>query len=336
MNKSSSKWRIYVFIGVIIYFFAINQVLHVRPDHIFLALIVLTLTFGKSKARKFLIDWLPFVVFWIFYDMMRGVADSWRGVIHIKDVYDFELMLFGWLFDGKVPAFFFHDFQQAFSGMWFKNILDLLSANLYTIHFGAPLITGWVLWHTTNDRKMYYRFAYTLTVLNMMGLITFFLFPAAPPWYVFKYGFVQPHGDLTGAAGSLIAVDQMLKMNFFTTLWDNFNPNRFAAIPSLHGAYPIVVAVFFYLKFKKKLLFLLFYPVLTWFAAVYLNQHYIIDLMIGGIYVFIAYNITTKVLFPYIFNKTIFRNGETATFPEKIKRDKYEVKKPIVEDVEAA
>lgn len=322
MVKTSLKWRIYVFAGVMVYFISVNQVLHVRPDHIFLALLILTLAFGKKSARKFLIDWMPFILFWILYDMMRGVAESWRGIIHIKDVYDIELALFGGLFGGKIPAFFCQDFQQAFAGRWFKEMFDLVAANLYTFHFAAPLVAGWVLWHTTNDRAMYYRFAYTMTILNVLALITFFLFPAAPPWYVMKYGFVQPSGDLTGAAGSLVTVDKMLKMNFFTTLWDNFNPNYFAAIPSLHGSYPIVVVLFMYKKFRKYLPWLLLYPILTWASAVYLNHHYIIDLIAGGIYILIAYFITDRVLFPFIFDKTIFRSGETATFPEKVKPGK--------------
>jgi len=321
MNKTSLKWRICIFVGIVLYFIYIHQRLHIRPDHIFLALLVLTLAFGKSGARKFLVDWLPFILFWVFYDMMRGVADNWRGAIHIKDIYDVELALFGPLFGGKIPSFFFQDLQHAIDGSWFKKIFDLLAADLYTIHFAVPLLAGWVLWHTTNDRAMYYRFAYTMTILNIMALTTFFLFPAAPPWYVMKYGFAQPQGELIGAAGSLISVDRLLKVNFFTTLWDNFNPNYFAAIPSLHGSYPIVVILFLYKKFRKYLPWLLLYPILTWASAVYLNHHYIIDLVVGGMYLIIAYLIANKILFPFIFNKTIFRSGETATFPEKVKKE---------------
>ncbi len=319
MRRTSMRWRIYVLAGVVVYFIAVNQVLHVRPDHIFLALLILSLALGKSKTRRFLADWMPFVVFWILYDMMRGVADSWRGEIHIRDIYDMELKLFGAFFGDRILPFIFQDFQIAYNGRWFKEVFDLLAANFYTFHFATPLIAGWIIWHTTNDRKMYYRFVYTLTVLNIMALATFFLFPAAPPWYVWEHGFVQPVGRAVGAAGSLIYVDQILKVNFFTTLWDNFNPNHYAAIPSLHGAYPIVVIMFIYIKFKKHLKWLLIYPVATWISAAYLNHHYIIDLVIGGFYIIIAYLFTHKVLMPYVFNKTIFRSGETATFPEKNK-----------------
>ncbi|MFC1726487.1 phosphatase PAP2 family protein, partial [candidate division KSB1 bacterium] len=111
-------------------------------------------------------------------------------------------------------------------------------------------------------------------------------------------------------AGSLINVDNMLQVNFFTTLWDNFNPNHFAAIPSLHGAYPIVLVFFAYKAFKKKLFLMSLYPIGTWFAAVYLNQHYIIDLIIGAFYIVAAYKIEEKILMPKIFEKTIFKDYE--------------------------
>ena len=321
MNITSSKWRIIILVGIVLYFIYIHQRLHIRPDHIFLALLILTLAFGKKGARKFLFDWMPFIIFWMLYDMMRGVADSWRGIIHIKDIYDAELWLFGPLFGGKIPSFFLQDFQHAIAGSGIKKIFDLAAADLYTIHFAIPLLAGWILWHTTNDRAMFYRFAYTMTILNVLALTTFFLFPSAPPWYVMRYGFAQPQGELIGAAGSLVSVDELLKVKFFTTIWDHFNPNYFAAVPSLHGSYPIVVILFMYKKFKKHLPLLLLYPILTWCAAVYLNHHYVIDLIIGGIYTVIAYLVMSKILFPFIFEKTIFRSGITATFPEKLKKE---------------
>jgi len=264
---------------------------------------------GKDKAKKFLIDWTPLVMCWILYDIMRGIVDNLRGVIHIKGPYDLELLLFGKLFGNKIPAFFMQEIQNVMDGSLFKGAIDLICANFYTLHFGAPLIMAWILWHTTNDRRMHYSFAYTFTLLNILALITFYVYPAAPPWYVQQYGFVQPAGELFGTAGSLVNVDRMLQMKFFTTLWDNMNPNHFAAVPSLHGAYPVVIGFFLYKKFKKHLFLILLYPLGTWFAAVWLNHHYIIDLILGVIYIAIAYQITEKVLFPRVFNKLVFKDS---------------------------
>ena len=306
LRSSNHKWKVYVFIGVLIYFIVINQIIHIRPDHIFLALIVLSFIMGKNRAKRFLVDWSPFVIFWVLYDMMRGVADSIRGFIHIVEPYVWEMFSFGWLCGGKIPAFWFQEWQKVIDGSVLKTVLDLMSANFYTAHFAIPLLLGWLFWHTTDDRRMFYRFVYTLLVLDLLALFTFMIYPAAPPWYVMDYGFVQPDrfSDFWGiSAGSLINVDKLFGFNFFTTVWDHFNSNHFAAIPSLHGAYPVVISLFAYKKFKKHLGWLIFYVSGTWFAAVYLNQHYIVDLIIGAGYVFAAYQIVHRLLMPKVFNK---------------------------------
>jgi hypothetical protein len=343
LRSSSNRWKVYVFVGVCVYFILINQFIHVRPDHIFFALIIFSFVLGKERARRFLLDWSPFVLGWIGYDMMRGVADSVRGVIHVAAPYLGEFYTFGILFGGKIPAFFFQEmqeymnsamfqplelafwlpffkfqlppevithFQMLAKGSIFRSLIDVYAANFYTAHFAAPLLLGWIFWHTTDDRKMFYRFVYTLTTLNVLALVTFMLYPAAPPWYVMKQGFILPNVKFDYgifSAGALINVDNMMQLKFFTTLWDNFNSNLFAAIPSLHGAYPVVISYFGYKKFQTKPILWALYPISTWFSAVYLNQHYIIDLIIGAVYILVAYQIVHRILMPKFFNKFLDR-----------------------------
>ncbi|MBN2007923.1 phosphatase PAP2 family protein [candidate division KSB1 bacterium] len=310
LRSTDHRWKVYVLLGVLVYFIVINQLIHIRPDHVFLALIVLALILCKNRAKRFLIDWSPFIVFWILYDMMRGVADSVRGVINIEAPYHWELTMFGWLFNGKIPAFWFQDWQHIIQGTWYKGVIDVMCANFYTAHFAIPLLIGWIFWHTEDDRRMFYRMVYTLLVLDVLALITFMIYPAAPPWYVMDYGFAQPDPNTSFwgiSAGSLINVDKMFGMHFFTTIWDHFNANHFAAIPSLHGAYPVTIATFVFIKFRRFVPLLVFYVVGTWFAAVYLNQHYIVDLMIGAGYGFVAYQIVHRLLIPYAFNGFLTR-----------------------------
>ncbi len=303
LRKDEHRWKIYVLLGVLTYFVAINQIIHVRPDHIFLALVILSFLLGKERARRFLIDWSPFVFFWIAYDMMRGVADSVRGVIHIAEPYRWEQWLFSPILHGDITSFFFQVVRESWPVV-VKAVVNILAANFYTAHFAVPLLVGWIFWHTVDDRPLFYQFVYTLTVLNILALITFMLFPAAPPWYVFNYGFVQPEPNSSfwgTSAGNLIDVDRLLGVKFFTTLWDSFNANHFAAIPSLHGAYPIVVSFFVYRKFRKHGLWLALYPAATWFSAVYLNQHYVVDLLIACLYIVVAYWIATRWLYRRVF-----------------------------------
>lgn len=302
-NKEQKKFPIIVLILVISFFVIINQITRFRPDHAFLALLIVTLSLGKERSRRFLIDWAPLILYWIAYDMMRGVADNVRGIINVDAPYYLEHVLFARFWGGEIPPFWFQDFQFWLGDNIVRKFLDLMGANFYTLHFAIPLVVGWIFWHTTNDRKIFYRYFYTLTILNIMALITFMAYPAAPPWYVYNYGFIQPeHNSFFGlSAGSLINVDKMFGTNFYSTVWDSFNANHFAAIPSLHGAYPVVTAVFLFQKFRKHLKWLIVYCFAVWLSAVYLNQHYIVDLIIGALYIIVAYYVVEKILYPFIF-----------------------------------
>jgi membrane-associated phospholipid phosphatase len=97
----------------------------------------------------------------------------------------------------------------------------------------------------------------------------------------------------------------MFRVRFFETLWDHFSPNLFAAMPSLHGAYPLTIALFACLRFGRRVRWILAYPALTWFAAVYLNQHYVVDLVTGAGYVAAAFLITERLLMPHLFDRWV-------------------------------
>ncbi len=312
-EPNQKRFPIVVLIIVILFFILINQITKFRPDHAFLALLVVALSLGKERSRRFLIDWSPLILFWIAYDMMRGVADNIRGVIHVVAPYHWEHALFARFFGGEIPPFWCQDLQAWLGDGFSRRILDLLGANFYTLHFAIPVVIGWIFWHTMDDRKTFYRYFYTLTVLNVMALITFMVFPAAPPWFVYNYGFIQPpHTSFFGlSAGSLINVDKLFGTHFYATVWDSFNPNHFAAVPSLHGAYPVTSAIFLYHKFHRYPVALILYCAAAWASAVYLNQHYLIDLIIGAGYVVVAYFFVNKILYPLVFAR--FLEKETNT-----------------------
>ncbi|MFY9557668.1 MAG: phosphatase PAP2 family protein, partial [Blastocatellia bacterium] len=66
----------------------------------------------------------------------------------------------------------------------------------------------------------------------------------------------------------------------------------FAAVPSLHGAYPVLMLLLF--PFKKSRLALAsiaLYAAAMWTATVVLNQHYIIDLLAGALLAVVAWRV---------------------------------------------
>jgi membrane-associated phospholipid phosphatase len=64
----------------------------------------------------------------------------------------------------------------------------------------------------------------------------------------------------------------------------------FAAVPSLHGAYPVLLLLLS-LKERNRLVVILLsvYAVAMWVTTVVLNQHYIVDLLAGAVVAVIAW-----------------------------------------------
>lgn len=291
-----------------------------RPDQIFVIFTLAALVlFGRSGGKRFLYDWAPFTIFIILYDGTRGLVDNLAGHINVSGPYLAEKFLFGWMSNGQVFPFLLQWVRQTMGNSLLVNILDGAAGLLYSVHFLIPFILGWILWGVLKDRKTFYAFIYTLTILNILALATFFLYPAAPPWYVWKFHFMQPgilsfsHGD----PAALLNFDKLIKFPLFSSIYNELNPNPFAAIPSLHGSYPLLTTIFIFRKWKNIPLRIasVIYVACVWFSAIYLNHHYLIDLLIGAIYVFVSIKIYDLFLYPKVILPLVFKKVETESAP---------------------
>ena len=135
-----------------------------------------------------------------------------------------------------------------------------------------------------------------------MALATFVLYPAAPPWYFQRYGAIQPTDTAYGqvAAGGLVHLDEMFNMGLFTTVWGSFNQNYFAALPSLHAAWPVMVAMFTLLAFGRKAWPIIFYPGLVIIGGAYFNHHYLIDYLVSWAYLLVAFIVIERAVMPWL------------------------------------
>lgn len=193
----SNRYRLVVLLIIIVYFVWLDQRVKVRPDHAFLALFVVVLMLRQTKA--FLRDWSPFIGAWVVYDLMRGIADDIRSRVWVEGLYLWEKKWFGWLTHGEAPAIYSLTWQANHENSILKKFLDNMSSTCYAMHMCAPLILGWVFWHTTHNRRLYYKFVLCFTMVNILGFSTYLALPTAPPWYVAEYGFAQPPAEFKGA-----------------------------------------------------------------------------------------------------------------------------------------
>ena len=70
----------------------------------------------------------------------------------------------------------------------------------------------------------------------------------------------------------------------------------FAAVPSLHGAYPVLL-VLLALRDRSRLIIalMILYGAAMWVATVILNQHYIIDLIAGAVIAIAAWLLAPRI-----------------------------------------
>lgn len=65
--------------------------------------------------------------------------------------------------------------------------LDLLAGAFYISWVPLPMLfAAWLYWR---DRALFLRFSWCFFVVNLIGFAIYYLYPAAPPWYVAENGF---------------------------------------------------------------------------------------------------------------------------------------------------
>ena len=163
--------------------------------------------------------------------------------------------------------------------------LDLPCAFAYFFFMYEVMLMACYLF--ANDKLTLRRFSWTFLVTNLLGVTTFYFYPAAPPWYAIEYGMGPAKLDIPPNPARLSAVDTYLGINYFEAIYSH-STNLFASIPSLQAAYPLIVWFTAFKVFPRYHLFFFALALLTGFAAVYLCHHYVIDVILGFIYASIA------------------------------------------------
>lgn len=257
----------------------------IRPEHPLLIILIAGLFCAHPQTKKLVVALLPFIVFAISYDWMNICPNYKVNPIDIQGLYDAEKSLFGIATaNGTVtPNEFFTEHNCAF--------MDFLAGVFYLCWVPVPILFGLSLYFT-KQRNMYLRFALVFLFVNLIGFCGYYIHPAAPPWYVMKYGF-DPILNTPGDVAGLGRFDDMTGLGIFHSLYAR-NSNVFAAVPSLHSAY-MVVAFYYSLKAKYPNSLRIVFGIIMlgiWFTAVYSAHHYIIDAILGagcavlGIFVF--------------------------------------------------
>ena len=246
--------------------------LSLTPDRYFLVLLAPALVLGVG--RRFALDFVPFVLLIVWYEECRGLAH----IVSPSPYYAPQLDAEKFLFFGNVPSNVLQDWLWTGTLQWYDQALSALTR----IHFIVPPTLAFALW--LKRRALFYRFAATLLTLSYVGALTFALFPAAPPWRAAELGMINPLSSPAGvqSAQSPLPTDS-------GPLYHLVDGNPYAAIPSLHAGYSVLVFLFLLTlawntRWRWLAMLGVMYPLAQSFAVVYTGNHYVVDLLIGFVY----------------------------------------------------
>ncbi len=262
-----------------------------RSDHCFIGLLCL-LDFYNEKTRKVLFYFLPFILTGVAFDSMRYFY--WQGIeghVHVSGPYLRDLAWFG--INTRVDGVVRRVTPNEFFRIYHFVTLDLLCGFAYLTFVGEYLIAAFYLFLTNNFRLLV-RFGWSFFTVNVLGFLTYFIYPAAPPWYVEHYGLGPARMDVIPSAAAAARFDQILGTHFFDQVYGR-GIDVYGAYPSLHVAYPFLTML---LVFQIPSLRWARFPSIAFYflmclSAVYLQHHYVVDILLGTTYASVVYLVSS-------------------------------------------
>lgn len=260
-----------------------------RPEQFLVTGLVLLLAAWSDGSRRLLSGILPFLVFGIVYDLTHLTQPLVRYLhVHVEEPYLFDRRFFGIASgDGVLTP-----------NEWFSRhhwpAADFLAGLAYIVYVYWPIALAAALalfGRSAEERRLLGRFGWTFLAMNVVGFATYYLYPAAPPWYVADHGLGPADLSVRSSPAGAARWDALTGIPYFAGFYGR-SADVFGAIPSLHVAYPLLT--FLYGRELRKPwldaanlgLFLL-----VSFAAVYLNHHYVLDVLLGDAYAVAAWGL---------------------------------------------
>lgn len=184
------------------------------------------------------------------------------------DLFDFEKTL-GFAFENSVQ-------ELVLNSTW---MIDFVNSIYFWGHFPFIILLGLAFWF--KDRTIYTKFSSALVLAGIIGIVCYALFPTAPPRLM-----AEGHGFVDTLAQSGAPAYQTEQEGLFV--------NPYAALPSLHIAFAVIICWAFWLlafKIKKKhtqrryVLFVggALVVVLQTVSVVATANHWIVDAVAGAL-----------------------------------------------------
>jgi len=220
-----------------------------------------------GRRSDFAWAWTPWLAAIVALDDLRGLQAVGPSP-HASDVIAAER----WLFGGGMPVVDLQRHWEAASGSLSAH--DVVLSIVYLMHSPAPLLCGAALWGWR--RRLFRVYVTSILVAATAGLLTYLTFPESPPWLAAQHGLLPPVHR--------IASEVMSHAGPLASVYSGADPLPNAAMPSLHFAYPLIVAFWTVAAFGRRAAWIVLYPASLTVGVVYLGEHWVLDVIAGLAY----------------------------------------------------
>ena len=195
----------------------------------------------------------------LLYFLVRGVTAPRAGeaIARAERLIDLERSL---------GIFVEPDWQRTI--LQYPSVVDVVNWVYIWAHW--PVIASFAVWFWFRDKDEYRTFRNALLISGAIGLVIFALFPVAPPRLVPEWGFFDTVTD---------------RSHSYRVLQPSALTNRYAAMPSLHFGWNLLVGIALVRHARFPLLRLagVFLPLAMFASIVLTANHFVLDGIAGGV-----------------------------------------------------
>jgi PAP2 superfamily len=229
-----------------------------------------------------LVEWLPFFALLVAYDYVRGAVPGAAASAHVQPQIDVDRALFF----GHLPTVWL---QQHLYAPGHVRALDVATWVVYLTHFFAVWVTAAVVWRVAHHR--FRRYVALTVAVTAAALITYWAYPAQPPWLASELGEIAPVDRIVPMVWGYLGVGAG------QSLFENGSGlvNLVAAMPSLHASYPLMLLLFFWSAGWRVRIGLGLYTLAMTFALVYGAEHFFVDALVGWVFTLLAFALVSAL-----------------------------------------
>lgn len=272
-------------IALAIVLIAVSQIIGDRQFLIWGLIASLVVVFiPTGRARYFVAGIVPYATAWFVFSFLRSFADETLFAKTLNlEVLHFER----WLFNGEIPTI---RLQAAF---YTRGDIEWWDYYFTFIHWSYFLVPhGLALWIWWRNKREFQHYLAAMTMTLFLGLVIYFVIPTNPPW-------MAPEAiDSPGAP-----VVQRIMGNIAEQIGGGLyeagykivgESNPIAAMPSMH--FGVTFLLVWAARGRGT-----WWEIAAWFyslsmgaALVYMGEHYIIDIVVGGMVTTFAWYATKR------------------------------------------